>query len=295
MNHRHLAVGAASLFSFGALLWLPMNSRAVQSMVEQGAATGVAGDLSSRAGANFGGAVGKARSTKGAADKRVKENQVWEDDGAAPKAKKPVPQADAPKESIYDASNLLQLQTKEQFEAAKGKVLALAGTVEIVLHPTKNSNVLIVIPHARHKFPETARFYIRLAKTDKVPTEGDEVAVKGVYESFFRDEKANRSTVILDKGEVIDPAVALAGAPEQNQAAAAPEKVESKFESPLGGWHFEGTAEMSSGTAVFVSPEGRPSFVKVGETILPGFKLMKIESGRVEIEQSGKKLDIIVW
>lgn len=295
MNHRHVAVGAASLFSFGALLWLPMNSRAVQSLVEQGSAVGVAGSLNSRATSNLGGAVGKARSLKSVADKQNKENKVWEDDGGVKPGKKPVEES-APKETIYDASSLLQLQTKEQFEAAKGKVLAMAGTVELVLHPTKNSNVLIVAPDSRHKFPDTARFYIRLAKTDKVPKEGDAIAVKGVYESFFRDEKANRSTVIMNNGQVIDPEMAPpAGESAPNQAAPAAEKVEAKFESPLGGWHFEGTAEMETGTAVFVSPEGRPSFVKVGETIMPGCRLTKIESGRVEIDQSGKKLDIIVW
>ncbi len=285
MDARGLSVGAAAFLLAGAVLWLPVGAVG-QTLAGQAAATGVAGDLSSRAAVNGVNNLQRAKRMIGSPG----PDQTWENSGPAASggAAAPVSQQPAP---VPEVASIKVLAEAKELKPLKGWIVSAAGKIEDK-ELVNGQWVYRLIPESDSGFSSRDRLIFEVPKGEASQgRKGERVRAYGAFEVERKSSKGVRM-MIFSMGQIV-AGQALA---ESEAEAAANSGAVGAFADPLSGWRLTGTASgLGDGTAVFVGPDDKPMFLSPGDKFGPGFKLVGVRSGEAVLEQGDKELTVIAW
>ncbi len=287
MDARGLSVGAAAFLLAGAVLWLPVGAVG-QTLAGQAAATGIAGDLNSRAAANGVNNLQRAKRMLGTPG----PDRTWEEGGAkalgAPTGQAPQQPAPAP---VSDVASIKVLAEAKELKPLTGWIVSASGKIEDK-ELVNGQWVYRLIPESDSGFSSRDRLIFEVPQGEtSLGRKGERVRAYGAFEVERRSPKGVRM-MIFSMGQIVTgQALAEAEAEASANAGAV-----GAFADPLSGWRLTGTASgLGEGTAVFVGPDDKPRFISPGDKFGPGFKLVGVRSGEAILEQGDKELTVIAW
>lgn len=287
MDARGLSVGAAAFLLAGAVLWLPVGAVG-QSLAGQAAATGIAGDLNSRAAANGVNNLARAKRMIGSPG----PDKTWENSGPAspevPAGPAPQQPAAAP---VVEVASIKVLAEAKELKPLKGWIVSASGKIEDK-EVVDGKWVYRLIPESDSGFSSRDRLIFEVPKGEtSLGRKGERVRAYGAFDVERRSSKGVRM-MIFTMGQIVT-GQALA---EAEAEAMANSGAFGTFDDPLAGWRLTGTASgLGDGTAVFVGPDDKPRFLSPGDKFGPGFKLVGVTSGEAILEQGDKELTVIAW
>lgn len=286
MDARGLSVGAAAFLLAGAVLWLPVGAVG-QSLAGQAAATGVAGDLSSRAAANGVNNLEKAKRMIGSPG----PDQSWENAGPGSVGVPTAPRPQQPAAPAVEVASIKVLAEAKELKPLKGWIVSASGRIEDK-ELVKGQWVYRLVPESDSGFSSRDRLIFEVPKGEtSMGRKGERVRAYGAFEVERRSSTGVRM-MIFNMGQIVT-GQALAEA--EAEAAANADSL-GAFADPLSGWRLTGTASgLGDGTAVFVGPDDKPRFLSPGDKFGPGFKLVGVRSGEAILEQGDKELTVIAW
>lgn len=286
MDARGLSVGAAAFLLAGAVLWLPVGAVG-QTLAGQAAATGVAGDLNSRAAANGVTNLQRAKRMIGSPG----PDQTWENAGPGSPGVPAGPATQQAAAPVVEVASIKVLAEAKELKPLKGWIVSASGKIEDK-ELVDGRWVYRLVPESDSGFSSRDRLIFEVPKGEtSLGRKGERVRAYGAFEVERRSSKGVRM-MIFSMGQIVT-GQALAEA--EAEAAANAESV-GAFADPLSGWRLTGTASgLGEGTAVFVGPDDKPRFVSPGDKFGPGFKLVGVRSGEAVLEQGDKELTVIAW
>jgi len=289
MTLRGWSVGAAAFLAVGFVVWLPKGAVG-QTLVEQSAATGVAADLNSRAGAS--GASNLARLKKALAG--AEPDNAWVDAAALGHQKGSPGAGHAPQSAeprVLDTAPLKALAKAESLAPMKGWIVVAEGRVEEV-EAVEGRLVYRLVPSSVSGFAAKDRLIVEVPRGEgAIAKEGERVRAYGAFASITKTKSGMRM-LFFDDGQIVS-GQALLEAEAEESANSAPV---GSFDDPLDGWKLTGTASgLGTGTAVFVGPDEKPQFLAPGGSFGPGFKLTSVRPGEAVLEKGDQELTVIAW
>jgi hypothetical protein len=177
---------------------------------------------------------------------------------------------------------------------AKGRIIFLMGTIEAAEN-IDGQMAYRMTPAPGLGFRSTDRFLIQIPRGEaSMGSEGMAARAFGVFSSETVSRKGVR-LLLFKTGQMVSRVAPGPSAPAA-AAAAPPPPPSQSFGDPLGGWRFEGTAGgEDGGTAVLMSPTGRPFFLKAGSSFGDGFKVLRVTPGQIHCERNGDLMVFGAW
>ncbi len=276
--HKAGLVGLGSFVVLGSLMG-PAFGGSPQSLAGQATATGIAGDLGSRAGANVLGAADKAKGVSAKANARVKENnQLLEDSEQKPSEQRGL------NTTVLSAAEFLQ-----KFASDKGAEKNLAGTLVraqgIVLHYNVDAgNTLVAVgsPSGDKKAPI---FVFRFPGVDKAFEVGRPVTMEGKFAFRNLDEPSGIMMYYVDTD--LNSSVA-------SEASAVPTgPVEPPL--PFAGWRFCGSVEAEGGGTGVFERDGKTVYAQAGDVLEGGVKVKSVRVGVAVLKDGDEPKTVMAW
>ncbi len=272
MNGRW-AAGLAAFFSVGSLAWLPYGAKAGQTMIGQSTATGIAGDMNSRAGANGVAAgqraVGVLSGSRGF--------QPINDDSQGSGA----PQAPAQPRVVDPREIAARLADPSRLAEIQGQEFGLTGTVQRLMD-LDGSLVVLVKPHQITGLSPNMVLMVKMAASDKDSVSvGQQVMLTGRLVSSKLNDDGVVEMLAFDQGQIMRTR-------DVPQAPSTPPQPTD----PMQGWQLVGFAHMDKGgTGVFVR-DGSVIYLHPGEQLEDGLMLTAVSADGVELSADGKKFEL---
>lgn len=276
MNGRW-AAGLAAFFSVGSLVWLPYGAKAGQTMIGQTTATGVAGDLNSRAGANGVAAgqraVGVLSGSRGF--------QAFPDEPQAAPAN-----SGAPERSIVDPREIAaRITDPNRLAEVQGEVFGLTGTVQRLME-LEGDFVVLMTPHQMTGLSPNMVLMVKLNNADRSQVSvGQPIMLTGRLVSSKLNDDGMVEMLAFDEGQIV-----RAGGAPQGQTPTQP----AAPSDPMQGWELVGFAQMDKGgTCVFVK-DGSAVYLHPGEELEKGLKVIAVSPDGVELNIDGENIELYV-
>ncbi|MFN7764920.1 MAG: hypothetical protein ACK5P9_09525 [Armatimonadota bacterium] len=212
-------------------------------------------------------------------------------------------------EMIRDWESQYAMSVEDADANLKGKSFRLGGKIDEYLKPDASESLVIFIgPSPRSGW--STHMVINVAGNDARLGRGVQARIQARFAGRMEDEANRVVTYMFEEGQVMSaegapaPASPPAGAaPRETPGAAAPAAGASgeaaqtgAFADATKGWRFGGTVGALNGhLAVFLSPDDKPVFARVGGKLAEGITVKRLDSGWAQLSVDGKPVVISPW
>lgn len=270
-------VGLGSFVVLGSLM-VPAFGGSPQTLAGQSAATGIAGDLGKRSGANVLGAADKAKGVAAKANAQVKENNALLEDSETKPSERRGLNID-----VLDAGSFLK-QFSSDKNAEKNLVGKFVKAQGIVLHyNVDNGHTLVALgpPNGSKKGPI---FVFRFPGTDKAFEVGRPATMEGSFAFRNLDEQSGIMMYYLDT-----ESQTTAGGP------VAPASGPAEPALPFAGWRFCGSVQADGGGTGVFERDGKTVYAQAGDELEGGVKVKSVGTGIAVLKDGDEPKTVMAW